>query len=119
MTSGPFTWRLAEPRSPDGDAVATALGLEAAKLGCGPLEFEFAKASSPRGEVVLILRRDGALHVAEPMSLLEHNEQTIPKAPERPPAEQRESLEASCLEVLGRALFDDVAHLVRLEMEGR
>ncbi len=37
----------------------------------------------------------------------------------RPPAEQRESLEASCLEVLGRALFDDVAHLVRLEMEGR
>ena len=119
MTSSPLIWRLTAPPTSEGDAVETALGLEAAKLRYGPFEFDFAKTSSPSDEVILTLRREGTLHVAGPMSLLEHNEQAIPEAPQRLPAEERKSLEASYLDVLGGALFDDVAHLVRLEMEWR
>ena len=90
-----------------------------AKLSYGPLEFDFAKTCSRDGKVVLTLRRDGAVHVADPLSPLEHNEQAIPKAPERLRAEERKALEARYLKVLGRLLFDDVAHLARLEMEFR
>ena len=49
----------------------------------------------------------------------EHNERTIPKAPERLPAEERQSLAARHRKLPGRTLVDDVAHLVRLEMECR
>ena len=119
MTSGPLIWRLAAPPISQGDAVETALGLEIAKLRYGPFEFDFTKTSSPGDEMILTLRRDGAPHEAEPMSLLEHNEQAIPKAPGRLPTGKRKSLEARYLEIFGRRLFDDVAHLVRLEMEWR
>ena len=119
MTREAFCWRLTEPPIHEGDAVEVALGLEVARLGYGLLEFDFARSSSPSGELVLTLRCDGAGHVSEPLSLLDRNEQAIPKAPEHLPAEARRSLEARYLEVLGRALFDDVAHLARLEMESR
>jgi hypothetical protein len=111
------TWRLTEPPSPDGDAVVAALGLDAAKLRCGPVQFDFTKARTPSGELVLTLRRDGDAHAVDPMGLLEDHEQVIPKASERLSAEARDSAEVRYLRVLGRLLFDDVAHLVGLELE--
>ncbi len=119
MTSEPFIWRLSESPSPAGDAVEAALRLEVAKLSYGPLEFEFAKSRAPGGEVVLTLRLDGATPMAERTNLLAHNEQLVPRAPKSLPAKERASLEARYLEILGRGLFDDVAHLVRLELDSR
>lgn len=40
----------------------------------------------------------------------------IPRAPAYFSAGERRDLEARYLRVMGRALFDDVAHLIKLEM---
>ncbi len=117
MTSDPLAWRLMEPVSADGDAVEVALGLEAARLRFGPVDFDFEKAYDPSRGVVLTLRRDGAAHAVEPFDLLDHNEQVVPKVLEDVPVVERESLEARYLRLLGKILFDDVANLVRREME--
>jgi hypothetical protein len=119
MTTGPPSWRMTAPPSVDGDAVEAALRPAAAKLGCGPLGFEFARSRSPCGDVALTPRLDGAADVVEPASLLAHNEQLVPRAPRSLPAEARASLETPCLEALGRGFFEDVARLVRTEMEFR
>jgi hypothetical protein len=117
VTSGVLSWRLTDLAAPGGDVVEVALGLETAKLRCGPFAFDFAKSCTPSGGVLLTLRRDGAPRLVEPADPLDHNEQIVPGAPEDLPAEERRWFEARYLAVLGRGLFDDVAHLVRLEME--
>ena len=119
MRSGDhYTWHLESPPSEAGDPVETALGLDRARLGCGPYVFDFIRARSPRGELVLILTPDGGASLGRrpaPISHREH-EQIIPSAPAYLRAEARERLEARYVQVLGRALFDDVAHLIKLEM---
>ena len=62
------------------------------------------------------MRRDSAEHAADPLSPLEHKERAIPPSPQSLPAEESRPLEAHCLEVLGSALFDEVAQLVQPEM---
>jgi hypothetical protein len=119
MRSGDhYTWQLESPPSVAGDPVETVLGLEEAKLSCGPCVFDFVRARSPRGELVLILSPDGGASRARhpvPICHREH-EQVIPRAPAYLRAEARERLEARYVQVLGRGLFDDVAHLIKLEM---
>jgi hypothetical protein len=117
-SSDHYTWELKSPQSVAGDPVETALGLEEAKLSCGPCVFDFVRAHSPRGELVLILTPDGGTPSARrpaPICHREH-EQVIPPAPAYLRAEARKRLEARYVQVLGRALFDDVAHLIKLEM---
>jgi hypothetical protein len=119
MTTGLLSWRVTAPSSGDGDAVEAALRPEAAKLGREPLGLGFARSRLPGGDVALTPRLDGVADVVEPASLLAHNEQLVPRAPRSLPAEARATLEARCLEALGRGLFEDVARLVRMEMEFR
>ena len=52
------TWQRTSPPSAADDPVEAALGLEQAKLSCGPCVFDFAKARSPHGELVLTERAD-------------------------------------------------------------
>ena len=84
MQSGDhYTWQLKPPPSAAGDSVETALGLDRAKLGCGPYVFDFIRARSPRGELVLILTPDGGTSSDRRPALIGHreHEQVIPSAP--------------------------------------
>ncbi len=119
MRSGdPNTWQLKSPPLAAGDPVETALGLEEAKLSCGPYIFDFTRARSRFGELVLTLTPDGGTSSDRRTTPVDHreHEQVIPRPPEHLRAEARERLETQYLQVLGRALFDDVAHLITLEM---
>ena len=97
MQSGdPYTWQSMSPPSAAGDPVEAALGLEQAKLSCGPYVFDVVRARSPHGELVLILTPDGGAHPDRRPDLIGHREhrQVIPHAPAYLRAEEREHLEA-------------------------
>ena len=116
-----FTWQLAGDGSTGADAIRVALGSDAAKLTFGPYSFDFAKRRSPDGDLQLTLTPDGGPDQIESRLLLGYrkHEQVIPAVPAHLPPGQRRLLHAEYLQVLGTALFDDAAHLVRLEMRLR
>ena len=119
MQSGDrFHWQLETPHPRKGEAVEAVLGLDRAKLSYGPYLFDFRKSSSERGELVLTLTPDGGPYPLRHPVLIGHDshEQVIPRAPAYLSAGERQDLEARYLRVLGRALFDDVAHLVKTGM---
>jgi len=115
---GDFAWRLSGASPADADIISAVLDLDAAKLSYGPFRFDFGKVRLPRGELNLTLAPAVGADAVDRLAL-GCPEQVIPCAAAHLPAEERKSLEARYLEVLGRALFDDVARLVRLEMEFR
>ena len=98
------------------DAVSVALQLAAATLSYGPLSFDFRKIRSPDGGLVLTLTQERGSEAGERPVRLDRQEQIIPPARAHLPAGQRSHLEAEYLRVFGRGLFDDVAHLARLEL---
>lgn len=113
-----FEWRLTAPHPVVGDEVEAALALDSAKVSCGPYSFDFAKERSASGGLVLTLTQSGDVDsLTEPVVLgPRRHEQVVPPAPEYLRAASRRELESEYAEVLGRALFKDVAYLVELEV---
>jgi hypothetical protein len=112
-----FLWRLEIPCPSAGDEIQAVLHLDRAKLSYGPYGFDFRRGRSERGELVLTLTPDGGAYPLQRPVLTGHerHEQVIPRAPAYLSDAERRDLEARYLRVLGRALFDDVAHLIKLE----
>ena len=113
-----FVWQLKSPSLSADDAVDAALGLDSAKLSYGPYFFDFWKARSHDGQLVLTLTPDGEAYPARRPVLIGHrkHEQAVPRPPAYLRAGERERFEDEFLRVFGRGLFNDVAHLVKLEL---
>jgi hypothetical protein len=116
--SNRFAWRLKAPHPAVGDDVEAALALGSATLSCGPYSFAFSKERSANGELILTLTQSGDVDsLSEPVVLgPRRHEQVVPSAPAYLRAGSRSEIESRYALVLGRALFDDVAHLVDLEV---
>ena len=112
-----FHWQLETPHPPTGGTIEAVLRLDRATLSYGPYLFDFKRGRTEHGELVLTLKPDGGDPPRRPV-LIGHDshEQVIPKAPAYLSTRERRDLEARYLRVLGRALFDDVAHLIKMEM---
>ena len=118
MQSGDrFHWQLKSSHPQAGEAVEAVLRLDRAKLSYGPYLFDFRKGRTATGELILMLTPDGGPYPLRRPLLIGHDrhEQVIPRAPAYLSDGQRQDLEARYLRVLGRALFNDVSHLVKLE----
>jgi hypothetical protein len=79
--------------------------------------YDFENTRLPGGDVCLTLTPGG--ECGEPAGMLGRHEQVVFRAPADLSPNERRSFEAKCVRALGRTLFDDVARLVRLQMEHR
>jgi hypothetical protein len=113
-----FEWHLKAPHPVGNDDVEAALALDSAKVRCGPYSFDFAKERSASGELILTLTQSNDVDsLKEPVVLgPRRHMQVVPPAPTYLRAASRRDLESRYAQVLGRALFKDVAHLVELEV---
>ena len=116
-----FTWQLRAQGLVPADDIEVALTLDAAELTYGPYLFAFTKTPLADGSLLLSLqprgradgRGDGEGRDAEILDECP-GDQVIPAVTGDLGPEQRRELEAHYLRILGRALFDDVAHIVEI-----
>lgn len=121
------SWRLEEPERSGVDAVDAALAVAAATLSYGPHSFDFAKTRTATGDVLLKLshRADSRCkdkgRVCGFTWLNGLTSMRVIAAGARPDGESSDDepdSEAGRVAAAGRALFADVARLIRAAEQG-